>query len=272
MQNQRFFSHECISASVILSRKLKSSQQEAQSLLKSLPSFPMFPSDSVGLVSTSSLQEQFIAFSLSKESLEFQSQAKILSNQLSYLLHDIHSSSLLTTLHTLNAKMYNDESCLVEISSYLNAQSTVLMMLIMTYIPVCSIKYFPIEKPPSFEHSQEESSLRYVVWKLLETYFENLKWDENRGYFSSDHQIGFNLFRVNPFILFLSTIYNYSCMQAVMPLLSLATVHSINELVSSMTVIVEDIALIVRFSCFGVAMSSAHYFLRNEITSRAVFS
>lgn len=146
------------------------------------------------------------------------------------------------------------------------------MMLIMTYIPVCSIKYFPIEKPPSFEHSQEESSLRYVVWKLLETYFENLKWDENRGYFSSDHQIGFNLFRVNPFILFLSTIYNYSCMQAVMPLLSLATVHSINELVSSMTVIVEDIALIVRFSCFGVAMSSAHYFLRNEITSRAVFS
>ena len=115
------FSHECISASVILSRKLKSSQQEAQSLLKSLPSFPMFPSDSVGVVSTSSLQEQFIAFSLSKESLEFQSQAKILSNQLSYLLHDIHSSSLLTTLHTLNAKMYNDESCLVEISSYLNA-------------------------------------------------------------------------------------------------------------------------------------------------------
>lgn len=104
-----------------------------------------------------------------------------------------------------------------------------LMALILTYIPVCSVKYFPLEKVLPFLPMQEESALRYVIWKLLETYFDNCKWDKQKGFFSKDNRVSCNLLSVHPFILFFATILSFSCMQAIMPIISFATVYGMNE-------------------------------------------
>ena len=209
-----------------MSRKIATNQREINALLASLPTHPSEPDR---LYSIDHLRSLFIRFSLSEESIQLHSQAKQLSNHLSLLLRDTHSAALQRTLHLLNEKLRADQNILVGFSFLVEEQSITLMALIMTYIPVCSVKYFPLEKVLPFLPRQEESSLRYTIWKLLETYFDNCQWDPKKGYYSKDNRVSCNLLSVHPFVLFFATILSFSCMQAIMPIVSFATVYGINE-------------------------------------------
>ena len=115
-------------------------------------------------------------------------------------------------------------------------QNSVVTALILTYTPSIILTNIPIENEVC---SSEESSLRYLLWKIIETFLDNLQWsvcfidelsielmyqEENCCFLRSKEGVT-DLFSIHPFLFYLACIFNFRFMQRTITYISTYTFY-----------------------------------------------
>ena len=145
-----------------LSQTLSSlrNQQSEYTLTNSLPSFE-------------SLHSYFVSFTLSSDLLLLQRDAHFILSRIS---STPDPNALQKYAIELNEQMRTDQHSFVRIiSNLIYSQNSILVGFILTYIPAITIGTVPLEKEVIID--SKKNSLRYFLWKLIESCFSHLKWD-----------------------------------------------------------------------------------------------
>lgn len=154
---------QAISYSIKSSHRERKQNVEIEKRLSALDMPVLLPST---LMTVKAIESRVIAYSLSQESLDNQTEAILLLDHVMNSMGSPDTKQLQDCVHTMCADLDSPQSL-----------STLLTAFILTFLPILSVQTFPLpehaqspQKPSPFQDA------RYLVWKTLSCFFRSCQW------------------------------------------------------------------------------------------------